>query len=276
MMRRILTLIPGLALLVVALVVPSRDGAAVPACDLAPPVAHRGGAEEGYTENGTKAYNWARQFGVLRWDTDIQFDSTGTPVLMHDLTIDRTTTGTGNVTSVNFATTSARMDDGSRLPLLSTLLDLAAKYGAFLYAELKTVPTATQLNRVLSAINAAGMRAHILLHSFVGATLLQVHAAAPDIPTALIDSSGTVTGAQAALYGTTIHESLANVTPAFVADMAAHGVGVYAWTPDSPTSWPLTEVVGLRGVVTNRPFSYLAWREFRCRGSDWASGTEYP
>lgn len=69
-----------------------------------PPVfysAHRGGAGEAPENTLEALHAGARWAEVLDLDTQVLGD--GTPVLMHDTTVDRTTTGTGPVTAYNAA-----------------------------------------------------------------------------------------------------------------------------------------------------------------------------
>lgn len=61
-------------------------------------VAHRGGADL-WPENTITAFRAARNVGVDAIELDIRVASDGTPVVIHDATVDRTTEGSGRVDS---------------------------------------------------------------------------------------------------------------------------------------------------------------------------------
>lgn len=80
-------------------------------------IAHRGNNTE-YPENSLPAFQQAkRHWGI---ETDIQVTSDGKWVVMHDSTVDRTTNGTGSVSSFTLAQFRAlRIDTGANLAGLS-------------------------------------------------------------------------------------------------------------------------------------------------------------
>ena len=64
-------------------------------------IAHRGNAYPGGPpESSIGAFNAAFSAGATWVETDVRFTKDGVPVLMHDSTVDRTTTGTGTVTGL--------------------------------------------------------------------------------------------------------------------------------------------------------------------------------
>lgn len=75
--------------------------AAVPR-DWPPVFAHRGGAEVA-PENTLEAFRAAAALGDVVLELDVQASADGTAVLMHDLTVDRTTDGTGAVALMSAA-----------------------------------------------------------------------------------------------------------------------------------------------------------------------------
>lgn len=80
-------------------------------------IAHRGNNTE-YPENSLPAFkNSRRHWGI---ETDIQVTSDGKWVVMHDSTVDRTTNGTGAISSMTFAQFRAlRIDTGANLSVLT-------------------------------------------------------------------------------------------------------------------------------------------------------------
>src|SRR5690625_886181 len=97
--------------------------------------AHRG-AHVVAPENSAEAIKWAGLLGYGFVEIDIQTTKDGHYVLMHDSTIDRTTTGTGridNLTLEEIKSYSLINEDGTetnyKVPTLSEALNAASEYG---------------------------------------------------------------------------------------------------------------------------------------------------
>ncbi len=65
-------------------------------------IAHRGFSSDA-PENTYDAFDLAVEHGFNNIETDVQLTSDGTPVLIHDETLDRTTTGSGPVAAASLA-----------------------------------------------------------------------------------------------------------------------------------------------------------------------------
>lgn len=261
-----------LAIAALSVMLPALNGGAAvnatDSCMVPKVVAHRGGyADVGRTEDTVGAYHKAHVYGLDEWETDIAFDRYGVPFLMHDATIDRTTNGTGKASAVNLATTMVKMNDGTRLAdqSLDRLLAYAALDGASVSIEPKTLPTASQVTRVLSLLDKHGMRGRVILESFHAANLAPFKAAAPDLTYALIASTA-VAPSTAAGVGSVLYINDAVLTGQLVADYHAAGVKVYAWTVDDPAGWAAHRSIGIDRYVSNHPALYRAWRDGVCTG----------
>lgn len=136
-------------------------------------IAHRGFAGL-YPENTMAAYNNALHNGATAVETDISISSDGYRVLCHDATVDRTSNGTGTITSLSFAylrtldfgsSFNARFA-GERIPELSELLNLCKHYGVKCYPELKNLRSTADIDLVVSDIYAAGMESTTVVQSF--------------------------------------------------------------------------------------------------------------
>jgi glycerophosphoryl diester phosphodiesterase len=253
---------------------PALDGSTV-ATATAPPVpqvvAHRGGyADVGRTEDTVGAYVKIAAYGILDWETDIRFDKHGVPYLMHDSPIGRTTTGSSYASSVDIATTTIKMDDGTYLrdQTLDRLLSYAARYGATLAIEPKVVPTAAQAQRVEDLIDKYGMRGRVLIDSFRVANLAPLKAVAPDLTYSLV-TDHVVTPAAALAVGPVLNIKDSVLTAALVADYHAAGVKVYAWTVDDPALWIAHKALGVDRFVSNVPARYRAWQDYGTSGDTW-------
>ncbi len=65
--------------------------------------AHRGAPPPGLSENSIEAFEYALNHAPALIETDVRRTADGVLVLMHDETLDRTTTGTGRVDQTTFA-----------------------------------------------------------------------------------------------------------------------------------------------------------------------------
>ncbi len=65
--------------------------------------AHRSGPAPGYPENALTTLERSARLGVLLIEVDVRASADDTLLLMHDRTLDRTTTGSGNVSDTRWA-----------------------------------------------------------------------------------------------------------------------------------------------------------------------------
>src|SRR5690625_3431882 len=70
--------------------------------DIAIVTGHRGGIVEGYPENSIEAMENTLRHTHAFFEVDPRFTKAGVIVLMHDVTLDRTTNGTGKVSDYTF------------------------------------------------------------------------------------------------------------------------------------------------------------------------------
>jgi glycerophosphoryl diester phosphodiesterase len=259
----------GLLVAAFAVFLPTPGSAtASDACTVPQVVAHRGGwADVGRTEDTVGAYHKAHAYGINEWETDIRFDRNGIPFLMHDATIDRTTKGTGQASSVNLATTTVKMNDGTALKDqgLARLLSYAARDGAAVSIEPKIAPTASQVTRVLALLDMYGMRGRVLFESFRTANLAPFKAVAPNLTYALVASTA-VPPSTAAGVGSVLYVADSVLTQPLVDAYHTAGVKVYAWTPDTTTQWAAHKSLGIDRFVSDNPVKYRAWRDAVCTG----------
>ena len=127
-------------------------------------VAHRGFAS-GAPENTLPAYKLAKKRGFEYAECDVSFTSDGVPVLLHDNTVDRTSNGTGKVSSMTFE--ELRSYDfgawfgeeytGTTIPTLSEFLVLCRNIGLKPYIELKAGATEEQVKSLVDVAKRCGV-----------------------------------------------------------------------------------------------------------------------
>jgi glycerophosphoryl diester phosphodiesterase len=116
--------------------------------------AHRGGARKGFPENCIATFeNTLRQTHAML-EVDPRYTKDGAVVLMHDATLERTTTGTGNVVDHTLAELKAlRLKDPEgnitdyRIPTLDEAL-VWAKGKTMLVLDQKTVPMEARVKKI--------------------------------------------------------------------------------------------------------------------------------
>jgi glycerophosphoryl diester phosphodiesterase len=156
-------------------------------------IAHRGGSRL-RPENTMAAFDHAASLGVDGLECDVHLSRDGEPVVIHDATLDRTTSDTGPVaerTAEELADVDAgfHFADGPRFPYrgaglgVPRLSDLLARHpGLPLVIEIKGGAPETA-RRVLEVVRAAGALDRVLVGSFSDGPLAEVRRMAPAVPT---------------------------------------------------------------------------------------------
>ena len=146
--------------------------------------AHRGGPRPGLPENALAGFEHALNYAPALIEVDVRRAADGTLVLLHDDTLDRTTTGTGDLAAQTLpALRSLRLVDpldtptSFRIPTLAEALAWAEER-AILMLDVKRGVAPAEIAEAVRAADAGG-RVVVIVYS-VG-DLLAVHAAAPDL-----------------------------------------------------------------------------------------------
>jgi glycerophosphoryl diester phosphodiesterase len=188
-------------ILVALVLVPALAGAGGPRA--APRVgAHRGGALL-WPENSLLAYRNALALGVDALETDVHLSADGEVIVIHDPTLDRTTTGRGAVARVRLADlASLRLTglDGSPtdepVPTLAQLLDAIAPTRADLLLEIKVGADQQRYpgieEKVLELVRSRGLASRVWLMAFEPETVRRLRDLDPAACTALLVARGRV------------------------------------------------------------------------------------
>jgi glycerophosphoryl diester phosphodiesterase len=118
------------------------DTAQAATCIQVPIAAHRGApvAASGNTENGVRAFRAAISNGATAVEADFRRTRDHEILVMHDKTLDRTTSCTGYLSRKTYKQAVAcRLEDGERMPGLKTMLSLLRSTGAVGLFELKNL-----------------------------------------------------------------------------------------------------------------------------------------
>ncbi|MFH8405723.1 glycerophosphodiester phosphodiesterase [Streptomyces sp. NPDC018019] len=225
-------------------------------------IAHRGTPAD---ENTLRGFRDAVAAGASGFELDVWWTRDGVPVLSHDPTVDRTTTGRGRIPGMTAAQVRGlRTHRGERIPTLDEALRYAAAHRLTAMVELKPTPTAAQIRSLLATVRAARADRYVIVHSFNTAAVDAVRKAAPALRTALTHEATPIGGAEAGRYGTALNISRFLVTPARVREWHAAGLRVHAWTANWPPAWEKMKAAGVDVVLTDRVGPYREWARRAC------------
>lgn len=169
--------------------------------------AHRGGAGL-WPEASLGAFKNAIALGVDLLEFDLHLTADGQVVVIHDPTLDRTTTARGAVRDLTLAELGSariRAPDGSvtdeRVPTLAQVLALAAPAAVAILPEIKAGlerrPYEGIEDKVLALLRSRGMLPRATVQSFDPATIARVRALEPAVRTMLLVGRGRVEQARA-------------------------------------------------------------------------------
>ncbi len=235
--------------------------------------AHRGGAAL-WPENSLAAFRGALALGVDALEFDLHLTADGEPVVIHDPTLDRTTTLRGLVRATTRAALgAARLRDAGGaptaegVPTLAEVLDVAAGARVEIVPEIKTdsqrEPYPGIEERLVNELRARGLLARATVQSFHAGTLKRVRALEPSLRTMFLVSQRRLTAT-----GVTAEDSVRWARDAGATDLgidhrvldasvvaAARGAGVRlsAWTVNTEADLRRARELGVDVVITDHP-----------------------
>ncbi len=160
-------------------------------------VAHRGAGKLA-PENTLAAFRLGAAHGYRAFECDVKLSADGVPFLMHDATLERTTSGTGTGGDQAWAALSqldagawhSRQYAGEPLPTLAGIAAWVQANGLMLNIEIKPTPGTEALTGQVVAEHAArlwaGLAVQPLLSSFKPEALRAARESAPHLPRALL------------------------------------------------------------------------------------------
>lgn len=231
-------------------------------------IGHRGHSI-GAPEQTMAAFHEADSRGADMIEADVRCTRDGSLVLIHDVTLDRTTTGTGPVRERTydelrpldagswFSATYA----GEHIPLLGELFDLAEESGIALCLEAKGETAAEQVSVATAVATEISVRGRLdtdVLASFDHHTLAVAVSAVPGVrvaPDRFPERGLSVAAeilAQARSCGAHIvqHHHLDLRAPV-VESLHAAGVEVWAWPVNIPADIERVLAMGVDGVMSD-------------------------
>jgi glycerophosphoryl diester phosphodiesterase len=235
--------------------------------------AHRGGALL-WPENSLLAFRNAAALGADYLELDVHLSRDGEVVVIHDPTLDRTTTGTGPVKDRTLAELRGlRLRDRSgavtaeTIPTLDEVIRLAAESRRQLLLEIKVDPGRQRYpgieEKALALLDRHRMAAATVVMAFEAETWRRVRGLRPDLragalysPRMLERSGATLASVmdearQAGVAFIGLHQALVDRDAVALARRAGLALGV--WTVNEPEAIRHFIALGAGIVITDRP-----------------------
>ncbi len=268
MTRRLRVVVAG------ALLVASATLATVMAAGPATLVAaHRGGAAL-WPENSLLAFRSALALGVDALELDLHLTADGEVVVLHDPSLDRTSTGTGAVRDLKLADLAAvrlKSREGAvtaeRVPTFAQVLDLVAPTSAELLPEIKVDANRQRYDgiegKVLALIRARGLLSRTTIQAFQVETIRRLRELEPKARTMLLVARGDVERDRARpaeavrrareLGATDLGMNHRLIDTDVMSAARAAGIRVAAWTPNEEADIRRMVDLGVDMVMSDRP-----------------------
>ena len=226
-------------------------------------IAHRG-ASAHFPENTLLAFRRAIEQGVDMLEIDVHSTADSHLVVIHDLTLERTTNGLGKVNEHRLEDLRG-LDAGSgeKIPLFEEVIHLAREAQVRLCVEIKGIVGEDEValpEAIIRTLEANNFLNHSVLTSFSRRALLRAKAIHAEVST-LLDPSpqdGSLTprqicaqALQAGANGVCYDFQL--LTPAILRECQLTGLALWAWQPDEPDDLRQLLQSGVQGIMTNRP-----------------------
>ena len=226
--------------------------------------AHRGASRRA-PENTLPAFELAVELGADGVELDVQRTADGELVVIHDETVDRTTSGTGAVASltsdeIRALDASAGLGGfgGTRVPTLRDVLELLRGTGLRVNVEMKnSIQRYPGMERqALELVEAMGMREQVVWSSFHHGSVLSLAGDLAPAQLALLMSDVLVRpwNYAAELGVGAIHPGLHLLQERdFVEHAHEAGLQVRTWTVDEPEHLQMVAESGVDAIITNVP-----------------------
>ena len=231
-------------------------------------VAHRGAAGL-WPENSLLAFNSALAAGYRVFEIDVQGTRDGDLVVIHDLTVDRTSNGKGSVRELSteeLGSLNLRGTDGETIPHLSTVLALLRRHGAASIVEVKFRPDAPEhhdlCRRLADAIAHSGMLEATTVSAFAWPSLATLKRLAPALNLTAVTSalglkdrgglSATIAAARD-LGASDLALEWTAVRAETAATLHVQGLRLGVWTPNERAD--IADMIrrGVDWIITDRP-----------------------
>jgi glycerophosphoryl diester phosphodiesterase len=236
-------------------------------------MAHRGSSADA-PENTLAAFKLAFDQGADAIELDSQLTSDGQIVVMHDLTIDRTTNATGRVNRYTLSElqgldAGSHFDPSFRGEKVPSLTEIFEALGGQIFINVELKNYASPLDdlpaRAVGLVRKYGLEQSTLFSSFNPVALCRVHQLMPEAPLGLLAIKGRKGALIRSRLGRFIphqalHPAWMDVSPSLIKNNHQHGCRVYPYIVNQPAVMRDLLIAGVDGIITNSPA--LALKEY--------------
>jgi glycerophosphoryl diester phosphodiesterase len=220
-------------------------------------VAHRGGGSLA-PENTLGAIRLGASMGFRGVEFDVMLAGDGTPVVLHDETVDRTTNGKGAVPSMSFAELSSLViDKNEKIPSYEQVVALCRELGLWANVEIKPAKgheqaTGEAVARMTRELWKGAALAP-LLSSFSVEALAAAQSAAPELRRGYLVGKlpGDWRETMAALDCVSLHCNYRALNGKLAADIHEAGYAILLYTVNDPAEARRLLAVGANCLVTD-------------------------
>jgi glycerophosphoryl diester phosphodiesterase len=221
-------------------------------------IAHRGGGSLA-PENTLAGIRVAARLGFKAVEFDVMLSGDGTPVLIHDETLERTTNGAGCVCDTpDSLLFSLDAGQGERIPRLAEAAALCREFGILANVEIKPAAGHERATAAVVARQTAdlwrGAAVQPLLSSFSLAALAVARDLAPEILRGVLfeDPPRDWLAEVQRLQAVSLHCDAGLVGDEVLAVAREHDIPVYCYTVNAPERAEALFARGVSGLFTDR------------------------
>ncbi|MBQ6343302.1 MAG: glycerophosphodiester phosphodiesterase [Anaerolineaceae bacterium] len=225
---------------------------------------HRGYSGK-YPENTMLAFQKAIEAGADGIELDVQFSKDEELVIIHDETLDRTTTGTGWVkdhTLQELRSLDASFKFTGKygvnvIPTLDEVLAFMSDKDAQTNIELKTGVFEYEgiEEAVLKCVRKHNVSEKVIISSFNHYSILKMRKLAPDLKCGLLTDCWLINAGKYVhdLDVPCYHPAFRNLTPEITAEIKQYGLQINTWTVNTLEDFKHLEGLGIDIAIGNFP-----------------------
>ncbi|MFN8577245.1 MAG: glycerophosphodiester phosphodiesterase [Candidatus Sericytochromatia bacterium] len=233
-------------------------------------MAHRG-YDDRAPENTLTSFRKAYEIGANMIELDVHLTKDGEVVVMHDTTLDRTTTGNGEVKNktldelkqLDAGIKFNKVFQGEKIPTLDEVLAFA-KDKISVNIEIKSEAVADNPKpgmgieeKVVNLVKKYNMEEYVMVSAFKGKALKRVKSFSPKISTGLLMVSDGLFRSHIEYVSTVkadaIHEFSKFVSKSDIAKSKKYNIRENVWTVNDPNTMSKLIDRGVSGLITDRP-----------------------
>ena len=218
-------------------------------------IAHRG-AKGYFPENTISAFEKAFELGCDGIELDVHLSADGEIIVIHDPTIDRTTTGKGFVKDLTLTAIKLVAYSNAQIPTLDEVIAITPKK-CLVNIELKSGDTVQPVSELIAKYvsNHGYNYSSFLVSSFDWIALKELRKINPKIPLGVLTETDlSLAIAYAEFIGaTSVHPQYHLLTLENTIQIKERGLQVFAWTINEPTDIDQIKSYNVNGIITDFP-----------------------